>query len=125
MEMVTILENKKVYHILAISGIILLLIVFSFDNVCIFKNIFNIPCISCGLTRGFISIIHFNFIEAINYNVLSIPLFILIIIYYILYIIYLFKNNTLDLFYKYFIKHYKILFLILLISWIINVVKYL
>ena len=40
--------------ILAISVLSLLLIAFLFNYECIFKNIFNIPCISCGLTRGFI-----------------------------------------------------------------------
>ncbi len=48
---------------------------------CIIKNLFGISCPGCGLTRGFISILKFNFKAATQYNVLSIPLFIGIVIY--------------------------------------------
>lgn len=114
------LDNKKIYHILAISGIFLLLVAFLFNYKCIFKSIFHIDCISCGLTRGFKSILNLNFIEATRYNILSIPLFILVIVYYILY---LFNNRLLDKIYSYIIKNYNVCLIILLISWIINIVK--
>lgn len=45
-------------------------------SLCPIKNIFGISCFGCGMTRGFISILHFDFKAAFEYNVLSIPLFV-------------------------------------------------
>ena len=116
---------KKINEIdiLAISGIVLPFIVFFFDIKCIFKAIFKIPCISCGLTRAFISIIHLKFIDAIIYNVLSIPLFIFIVVFYILYFIkILFKIDYITKFYITISNYYKFIIIVLIISWIINII---
>ncbi len=43
--------------------------------VCPIKAIFHLPCPGCGLTRGFSAILHFHLLDAIHYNLLSIPLF--------------------------------------------------
>ena len=118
---------KKISEIdiLAISGLFLPFIVFFFDIKCIFKSIFHIPCISCGLTRAFIEIIHLNIINAINYNILSIPLFIIIFVFYILYFYKLiFKVDYIAKLYNILSKHYKILICLLLIGWIINIINY-
>lgn len=48
-------------------------------SLCPIKNIFGISCFGCGMTRGFISILHFDFKAAFEYNVLSIPLFVEIV----------------------------------------------
>ena len=45
------------------------------------KNIFGISCFGCGMTRGFISILHFDFKAAFEYNVMSVPLFVMIVLY--------------------------------------------
>ena len=50
-------------------------------SLCPIYNIFGKKCIGCGMTRAFISILQFDFISAVNYNLLSIPLFIGIAIY--------------------------------------------
>ena len=42
---------------------------------CFYKNHFNIQCISCGATRAFIAICHFDFTSAISYH----PIFALFI----------------------------------------------
>ena len=42
---------------------------------CLFKNIFGVPCPGCGLTRGFIAILHLNFKEATRHHILSVPIF--------------------------------------------------
>ncbi|MBQ3021309.1 MAG: DUF2752 domain-containing protein [Bacilli bacterium] len=119
------LENKKAINIIAISGIILLLIVYFLDFNCIFKTIFNIPCISCGLTRGFIYILKLDLINAIKMNLLSIPLFITIIIFYVLYFLWiLLKKEYIFKYYNYIIKYYKLIIIILIINWIYNVIKY-
>jgi hypothetical protein len=36
---------------------------------------FGVSCFGCGLTRGFVAILHLDFKAAFEYNVLSIPLF--------------------------------------------------
>ena len=119
------MDNKRILNIIAISGILLPFIVFIFDVKCIFKSISHIPCISCGLTRAFISIIHFDLISAIKYNVLSIPIIISIITFYILYFLYiLFKINLIFNYYKIIYNNYKIIIIILLLGYIINLFIY-
>ena len=119
------MEDKRVIDILAISSIFLLFIVFFFDIQCIFKSIFHIPCVSCGLTRAFKCILKLDFINAIKYNILSIPLFILLLIFFILYIHNIFfKNNYIYKLYNVFSKHYYIVLSIFFISWIINLIIY-
>ena len=53
-------------------------------SLCLVKNIFGISCFGCGLTRGFICILELDFKKATQYNVLSIPLFIGILLYMML-----------------------------------------
>ena len=125
MHQVIHLENKKVINILAISGILLLLIVFLFDYECVFLKVTGVPCVSCGLTRGFIYILKGDLINAIKINLLSIPIFINTLLFYFLYFIkIILKKEFIYKYYNYFIKHYKIIITILIINWIINIVKY-
>ena len=51
---------------------------------CLFKTVTGIYCPACGMTRAFINILHFNFIEAFRQNILSIPLFFAIIYFIIM-----------------------------------------
>ncbi len=37
-------------------------------NICIFKNITGKECWNCGMTRAFLSIFHFDFKSAYNFN---------------------------------------------------------
>lgn len=50
-------------------------------SICPIKNIFNVSCFGCGMTRAFISILKLDFTSAFYYNALSIPLFFGIFIY--------------------------------------------
>lgn len=119
------LENKKEVNILVISGILFLLIILFFKPICIFKKIFNIPCITCGMTRAFKCILKLDLINAIKYNILSIPLFIFIIIFFTLYIISIILNkNYIYKFYNYMVKNIRIFIILLIISYIINLVVY-
>ena len=43
---------------------------------CLVKNLLGKSCIGCGMTRGFIAALHFDFITAFHCNILSIPLLI-------------------------------------------------
>lgn len=52
-------------------------------SLCPIKNFFGVSCFGCGMTRGFISILNLDFKTAFKYNVLSVPLFISIVLYFI------------------------------------------
>lgn len=56
----------------AISGIALI-VGFSIPIFCIFKKISGIPCPGCGLTRAFLYLASFRFIEAVKQNILVMP----------------------------------------------------
>lgn len=117
--------NKKIINVLMISGILLLLIILIFKPMCLFKYIFKIPCPMCGITRGIICILNLEIIESFKYNILSLPIFILISIFYILYIIsIIFKKDYIYKYYNYFVLHYKIIIIIFIINWIVNIFKY-
>ena len=118
------MQNKKYINILMISGIFILFIIFFFDVHCIFKTVFQIPCISCGLTRAFKCILKLDFITATKYNVLSIPLFIMITTFYITYFIsIIFKKDYIYKLYNLLCKYYNVLIIFLIIGWLINLCK--
>jgi len=119
-------KKKKILILLSYLGLILIfLLCIKYNIPCIFKTILNIPCPSCGMTRAFKSILSLKFIEATNYNILSIPLFIIIIIIFITTIIdIIFSKNHIDKLINNIIKHYHIILLLLFINWIINIYKY-
>ena len=92
---------------------------------CFFKYLTNIPCPGCGLTRSILSILNLDLIKAIKYNVLGIPLFIIILflnIYLIKDIIYN-KKSTITLIYK-ILNNYKTIIILLIISEIVNLYYY-
>lgn len=47
---------------------------------CIWYNLFGIKCFGCGMTRAFFNLSRLNFIKAIEYNIMIIPMIILIFI---------------------------------------------
>ncbi len=70
--------------------------IFSF-SLCPIKNFLGFQCFGCGLTRGFISILHLDFKSACEYNILSIPLFISIFLYSVLSIVdFIFNTNHIE-----------------------------
>ena len=109
-----------------ISSIILAIIIFLFEPKCLFKEVFHIPCSICGMTRSFKYILKCNFILALKSNLLSIPLFIWLIVFYASYSISLiFKKDFIYKIYDRVVTHYKMILLVLLINWVINIVKFL
>lgn len=109
-----------------ISGIVFAIIIFLFEPDCLFKRILTIPCPICGMTRAFKFILQGDFLMALKMNLLSIPLFISIVIFYITYIIsFCFKKDYIYKLYDLVIKYYKIIILVLIINWGINIVKFL
>ena len=75
------MKNRVFKITIMIIQISFFLIVLNLDLKCLFKEYLNVNCPACGLTRAFKSILNFNFVEAFNYNILSIPLFIIIIFF--------------------------------------------
>ena len=118
------LRTKLEINILMISGIILLFIILLYNQFCIFKYVFHIPFTLCGITRGLKSIISLNILDSFKYNLLSLPILIIILTFYILYFIsLLFNKKYINCYYNYFVLHYKTIIYILLINWIINILR--
>lgn len=117
-------DNKKVLLFLLILLVFGILVVFVFDVNCMFKSIIGIPCPGCGLTRGFRALFHGNIIEAEKYNILTIPIFIFLIVLGILMLIDIIKktNKTTELL-QILAKHYKLLIIIVIVNWIINIIR--
>lgn len=117
------MDNKKTVNLLAISGIVLIFIAFLFEPSCIFKKIFHIPCISCGLTRAFKLILQLKLWNALKLNILSIFLFISAIIFYFAFILsFIFKKNYVYNLYDWFIKRFYFFIIIMISGWIINLI---
>ncbi len=65
--------NKKLILFIIINFILIMVlynipIESSMESICIYKRFTGKECFNCGMTRAFLSILHFNFKEAINYN---------------------------------------------------------
>ena len=93
-----LLRFKEIIIIGLIGGISSLFTCVFKIRICLFYNLFKVPCPGCGLTRSFLSIICFDFISAFQFNILGIPLFIFLLIYFIL--ILFNKKESLDSFFK-------------------------
>lgn len=107
-----------IFFILIIFSVLLLLKV-----PCVFKTIFNIPCPGCGLSRAFKEIFKLHFLKALHYNILSIPLF----IFFIYFFINIFKDivkkeyNTFSKIDRLFSKYYILIIILIVISEIVNI----
>jgi len=89
---------------------------------CVFKKIIHIACPGCGLTRSLKSILSFDFISSIKHNILGIPVFIIGIIVIIMALRDFIKNEDtlMPNIYRYVKKYYKFIFIMLIITMIIN-----
>ncbi|MBQ4262916.1 MAG: DUF2752 domain-containing protein [Bacilli bacterium] len=87
---------------------------------CPLFNLFHIPCPGCGLTRALKLLLKGKILESLKYNILILPISIIVIIYVILLLIK--KEHLIENFAK---KHKKIIIVIAiiltLITWIINI----
>lgn len=74
-------------NIVLIILIFIITLVFNFlgIKICLFYNLFNIPCISCGMTRAVFLILSGDIYNSFKYNILPIPLFLFISIYMFFY----------------------------------------
>lgn len=86
-------------------------------SLCPIKNIFGISCFGCGMTRGFISVLKFDFNTAFKYNVLSIPVFFGILLYSILFLAdFLCNTNYVSMIEKQLAKKYMYLIYIIILT---------
>lgn len=111
---------------------LLLLILISFLSLiaimpvaCLFKTVTGISCPACGMTRAFLSILHFDFLDACYQNLLSIPFFLFLIFSIFLLLIDFVRNRF---FYipnllQFLGKHSLIIILLLIISFVFNNLK--
>lgn len=69
MNISVIKSNKIIIKILCILLVCGLYFILSCFNVpCIFRELFNIPCPGCGMTRALRSLINLNFYKALQYH---------------------------------------------------------
>ncbi len=118
--------NNKTKKLILLFSIILIFIIFVylFEPPCLFKKIFNIPCPVCGLTRSFKLIMHLQILESFEYNILGIPLFILLILGLAIMIKDIIcKTNSIEQIYIKIASKYYIVIIILLLSFIINIIR--
>lgn len=74
-----IVRNKRSLYFVGV-GIVFFGVLYIVTTVwkvplCLFRNLFGVRCMGCGLTRGFISILAGDLSAATAYNALSLPLF--------------------------------------------------
>lgn len=118
--------KKTAIYEFTIITFTLLIAVFLFDYHCLFKCIFNIPCPGCGLTRAFIEIINFRFLNSFSYNILGLPIFIcLLSLFCVLVYDFKFKNDLLNKIMYIKLNMFQYLFLIILVltSWYLNILR--
>ena len=113
-------RKKQALHSL-IAGLIFFVFLYIITrffqiSLCPIQNLFGVSCFGCGLSRGFLAILSLDFKKALQYHVLSIPIFIGIIIYGLLCFSDIFlERNDLERISKFFQKKYMfILYLIIL-----------
>lgn len=118
------MKNRLLKISIIVLELLFVIIVLKLNVGCFFRNTFGIRCIGCGLTRAFISILNLKFIDAFRYNIISIPLFIVMIIINLL-LIYdiIFNKDRLLNFTNKIAKYYKIILLLLLVVFIVNNIK--
>ena len=88
--------NKLILLLILLFPVIVYLIPINYIEAnpapCLYRILFNMECIGCGITRACINAIHFNFEKALEYNKLVVIVLPLCIICYI------------NFLYKFFIK---------------------
>lgn len=121
------MKRLKNISILLILSIFYYIIFFSGIKLeCLFKSNLGIYCPACGMTRAFMEIMEFNILNSFSYNVLAVPLFLFIVYSVISLMIDTIKGedkyikNLLNIFKDY----YLIIIVLLIISMLINNIRF-
>ena len=113
--------NKKAIGFFLLITIFLVLILFGFKFNCLIKTIFHISCPGCGLTRSITSLLDLHILDSLYYNILGIPLFLFFITSYLLMGIDIVKKrNYFSSFLIKLSKYYKLIIILLIITFILN-----
>lgn len=117
------MNKNRIFKILTLIGIILIgVVVFYFGWNCPFKKAFHLACPGCGITRAFYSLLELDILSAIRYNILAIPLFLILVVSVVLLIIEIIFNKNVyfkELFRQVYLNA-DFIFIILLVTMIIN-----
>lgn len=114
-------ENKRLIVFFLLLSIFLFLILFGLNFNCPIKSLFHISCPGCGLTRSIRSLLEFKIEKSLYYNILGIPLFLFFITCYLLIGIDIIKKrNYLSSFLTKLSSHYKLIIILLIITFILN-----
>ena len=115
-------KSQKILILAIYIGLVLIfLFCLKFPVQCLFKKFFHIFCPGCGLTRAFISILNFKFLESFKYNILAMPLFGFLIIVFILNLYdLLFNKNYLVIFVNKIAQNSFLILIMIFISFVIN-----
>lgn len=115
------MKNRLLKISIIILELIFLYFILNFNIGCFFKKNFGIRCAGCGLTRAFLCLFSFDFIGAFKYNIMSIPLFLIMIIInsILLYDIICNKDEILR-FTKTISKYYILMLILLFVTFIVN-----
>lgn len=108
--------------LIGIFGLYYIFYIYGINIPCFFKSTFNISCPACGFTRAFRCIFECRFIEAFTYNILAIPIFIIVIISIVMLVYdFIFNKDTFVKSISKFVTNYYILILVaLVISFLYN-----
>ena len=75
------MSKNRIFKIGILLGLILLgLFIFCIGWDCPFREYLHMNCPGCGMTRAFLSILNLDFLSAIRYNIMAIPLFIILFV---------------------------------------------
>ena len=90
---------------------------------CPFKKFFSIPCPFCGMTRAFTAFLKGNIIHAMYFNILFIPILVIILVVDVILLIEIIKNRSffLERMIIIFFKYKRTIFLLCLIMLIFSV----
>lgn len=93
-------NNKKnrIFICLCINILLLILLymlpIESKHSLCIYKNVTGKECFNCGMTRAFLSVLHLNFKQAVQYNWRVVIVFpYTVIVYVAAWVKYVFKKG--------------------------------
>lgn len=125
------IKKRQIWYMILIIGILSGLTLLGNNPygqpICVWKNIFGIACPGCGLSRGVSAIMRGHFQQALQYNYLSYPLFVMLLIAFfcILYDLVTGKNFFYDWIHKIH-WHWSMFFIVLvivLINWMLNIYR--
>ena len=118
--------KKENFKIFVFVLLVILIINFLNIRVCAFYNIFGIPCPACGMTRAFNRIFMLKVKESFDYNLLGVPLFIIINSYLIINFYSIIKNtDQINIYFEDFFQKYRTALIIVsavvvILNWIRN-----